>query len=221
MNVAGHCPEMDAPLLHGKVQSTTSPSRKPIAGTLIADSLPMKSLLTVKCADQRSVLLAICLGLLAISAPAFADQGAPAPQPHVASQTGSQTPPRRHKVKVSDPVLAQGIAAQGGRLIADYGSYQLYDAPESSGGWKTNSQAEIHDEYNIVQLNARHLDTTRPEVKSLRKSIAHFSGKKMHLIHFAGPIQPQWREDLLATGVQIISYVPENAYLIYGDATSL
>jgi len=179
----------------------------------------MKSLLTVKCADQRSVLSAICLGLLAISTLAIAGQGAPA-QPAVA-QAGSQTPPRRHKVKVSDPALAQGIATQGGRLIADYGGYQLYDAPEGAGGWKTNSQAEIHDEYNFVQLNARQLDTTKPEIKSLRKAVAGFSGKRMHLIHFAGPILPQWREDLLATGVQIISYVPENAYLVYGDASGL
>jgi hypothetical protein len=32
-----------------------------------------------------------------------------------------------HKVRVGDPVLARQIAAQGGRLIADYGNNQLYE----------------------------------------------------------------------------------------------
>ncbi|HUD82539.1 MAG TPA: hypothetical protein VMQ67_03515, partial [Candidatus Saccharimonadales bacterium] len=34
----------------------------------------------------------------------------------------------RHKIQVNDQALAARIAAGGGRLIADYGGYQLYDA---------------------------------------------------------------------------------------------
>ncbi|HEX3799826.1 MAG TPA: S8 family serine peptidase [Verrucomicrobiae bacterium] len=128
---------------------------------------------------------------------------------------------KHHKIKVNNPVLAQQIAAKGGRLLADYGNYQIYDAPEAAAVLSTNSDVEIHDEYNVVMLNAKHLDTTRPEIKAQRTTLSAFSGKRLHLIHFVGPIQPQWRDDLIAAGVTIVSYIPENAYLVYGDSASL
>jgi len=34
------------------------------------------------------------------------------------------------QIQVSDAGLAAQIVAQGGRLMADYGSYQLYEAPQ-------------------------------------------------------------------------------------------
>jgi hypothetical protein len=126
-----------------------------------------------------------------------------------------------HKVRVTDPGLAKQIEAQGGKLIADYGGYQLYDAPRLSPDLATNSHVEIHDEYNKIMLNAAHLDTTKPEVKALRKAAGDFKGKRMHLVQFAGPVQPAWRDSLASAGVQIITYLPQNAYLVYGDAKSI
>ena len=51
--------------------------------------------------------------------------------------------------------------------------------------------------------------------------MGHFSGKHLHLVQFAGPVQAQWREQLLAAGLQIVSYIPENTYLVYGDEHAL
>src|SRR5439155_10177969 len=45
--------------------------------------------------------------------------------------------------------------------------------------------------------------------------------KRMHLVQFVGPVQPAWRDEVEATGVQIVAYIPENAYLVYGDAQSI
>src|SRR5262249_26283723 len=36
-----------------------------------------------------------------------------------------------------------------------------------------------------------------------------------------GPLVPDWFEELARCGAQIVSYIPHNAYLIYGDAASL
>src|SRR5690349_1246756 len=33
----------------------------------------------------------------------------------------------RHKIQVQDPALAAQLAAQGGRLVADYGGFQVYE----------------------------------------------------------------------------------------------
>ncbi len=127
----------------------------------------------------------------------------------------------RHKIQVSDATLAAQIVAQGGRLVADYGSYQLYEAPQIIPGLAGHSRAEIRDEYNVVMLNAGRLDTRRTEVKALRTSVGNFSGRRMHLVQFAGPVQPAWRDELLAAGVTIVTYIPENSYLVYGDAASI
>lgn len=51
--------------------------------------------------------------------------------------------------------------------------------------------------------------------------MAPFSGKRLHLIQFAGPVRPEWYAALEATGVDVVAYIPEDGYLIYGDLRSL
>ena len=43
----------------------------------------------------------------------------------------------------------------------------------------------------------------------------------MHLVQFAGPIQPAWLDALAATGVRVVTYIPSNAYLVYADAGTI
>lgn len=126
-----------------------------------------------------------------------------------------------HKIQVTDPALAEQITAQGGRMIADYGTFQLFDVPNITPEVLSGAQSQIRDEYNVITLKSGHLDTTQPGVQALRKSVGAFVGKRMHLVQFAGPVQPGWHDALLKTGVQIVTYVPENAYLVYGDSQSI
>ncbi len=115
----------------------------------------------------------------------------------------------RHKFQTSDAAVAKQIIANGGRLVADYGGYQLYetDTPVSV-------PAENRDDYNRVLLHAGAIDTRAAP----RQPHGAFAGKRMQLVQFAGPVQPSWREELEATGVRIVSYIPHNTYLVYGDA---
>jgi hypothetical protein len=55
----------------------------------------------------------------------------------------------------------------------------------------------------------------------LRKAALPFAGKKLHLVQFVGPIKPEWREALEQTGVSVVHYVPQNAYLVHGDNAAL
>jgi len=119
-----------------------------------------------------------------------------------------------HKVQTSDPAAARAILAAGGRLIADYGGYQLFAAAQTNG-------LQVRDDYNCLLLNAALLDTTQPETQALRQPAGRFAGKRLHLLQFAGPVQPAWRKALLETGAQIVNYIPHNAYLVYGDAAAL
>jgi Subtilase family len=128
--------------------------------------------------------------------------------------------PSHHKIQVSDPTLSQRLSARGARLIADYGTFQLYDADETSVA-SLAGKGVVHDDYDFINLNAGTLHTSTPEFQAARQSIGTFTGKHMHLVQFSGPAQPAWRDDLIKAGVDIISYIPQNAYLVYGDSASI
>jgi hypothetical protein len=123
-----------------------------------------------------------------------------------------------HKLQVADSAQAVQVTAAGGRLIADYGSYRLYEVREAA---LHRNWGQPRDEYNLILLNAARLDTTRTEVQALRKRVGNFAGKRLHLVQFAGPVQPGWRQELLDAGVQIVNYIPQNAYLVYGDSRGI
>ncbi|CAN5370238.1 hypothetical protein BH10ACI2_BH10ACI2_21310 [soil metagenome] len=83
---------------------------------------------------------------------------------------------------------------------------------------QTNVPAK--EDPDIIQLNAGAIDTRALESKTIARSIESFSGKKMQLVKFAGPIQPEWYAMLQKQGLEIVDYIPNYAYLVYGDATS-
>ena len=43
----------------------------------------------------------------------------------------------------------------------------------------------------------------------------------MRLVQFVGPIRPEWYKALVATGVHVVTYIPNNSYLVYGTAKTL
>ena len=125
------------------------------------------------------------------------------------------------KLRVTDPQAAQRLTANSGRILADYGSFQIIEVDDTTAAAALAAGAESAEESHFIQLNARPLDTRAPEVKALRKTAAAFSGRQLHLVQFVGPIKPEWRDALEQFGAQVVHYVPENAYVIYADAPTL
>ena len=70
---------------------------------------------------------------------------------------------------------------------------------------------------NVIYLNAGPIDTDLPVTKARRQPLAYFSGKRLQLIQWRGAVQPSWIAELNRLGVEIVDYIPENAYLVYGD----
>jgi hypothetical protein len=126
-----------------------------------------------------------------------------------------------HKWRVSDPALAKSLVAHGGTLVADYGGFQLIQADDTALTNLDASWLENVDESDAIRLNAAQLDTRAAEIQARRKPAGAFSGKRLHLVQFTGPVRPEWHSALEKTGARIVSYIPENAYLIYGDAAVL
>jgi subtilisin-like proprotein convertase family protein len=138
--------------------------------------------------------------------------------------SGYRSSTGKHKLRVTDAKLAGELERLGARLVADYGSFQVFDADEIVVRAMGKSDAlSFSDEDNLILLNSGPLDTTKAEFQSQRGKITNpDSGEaSLHLIQFAGPIRPDWYEALESTGVKIVNYIPNNAYLIYGDQQQL
>ena len=73
-----------------------------------------------------------------------------------------------------------------------------------------------------IRLNAGAIDPGRAVNPARARAAAmEFSGSQLHLVQFDGPIQPEWVEQLKQGGYQIVDYIPENAYLVYGNSAAL
>lgn len=72
-----------------------------------------------------------------------------------------------------------------------------------------------------ILLNAGVIDTAAPEAQARRTAALPAAGKAMRLVQYPGPIQPGWYADLAGTGVKIVTYIPENAYLVWGTGAQL
>lgn len=119
------------------------------------------------------------------------------------------------KLRVDDADEEAALLARGGLKVASYGAFSVIEAPIDALEAAPNAEALPME--NLIRLNAGAIDTSLAATKQLRMPVAPFDGKSMRLIQFAGPIQPEWREALEKTGATIVTYIPSNAYLIFGD----
>ena len=107
-------------------------------------------------------------------------------------------------------------------VVADYGNFVLLQANDAlANSLAGNANAQVVDYNNLVLLNAKTIDTTTPDAQSIRGTEAAKSGNQMRLIQFKGPIRPEWYKALAKTDVRIVTYIPNNAYLVYGSAERL
>jgi hypothetical protein len=126
-----------------------------------------------------------------------------------------------HKIQVNNPSLARRLAAGGAAEVADYGSFQLYEVDGAAPALAATGDVQDRDDYYVIQLNSGSLDTRVPSVMARRQALAPFSGRRCHLVQFAGPVTPAWHKALLDTGIEVVFYIPQNAYLVRGDSAAL
>ena len=126
-----------------------------------------------------------------------------------------------HKLRVNDPVLAKELIARGGKLVADYVGFQVVETMEVPSGPQMADHVQVEDRLDMVELSTRAINTRTPEAKTLRRAAGSFSGKHLHLVQFVGPIKPEWVAALEKSGGHIITYIPNDAYLVYADAPAL
>ena len=123
------------------------------------------------------------------------------------------------KVRLSsDSPVTRALAIPG----IEYGSFRVVDVdPATAAALVSAGAGELVEDADRILLNAEVVDTTTPAAKALQRSVGSFSGKRLHLVQFAGPIKPEWVKALENDGLRIVTYIPSNAYLVWGAAADV
>src|SRR5262249_37413172 len=168
------------------------------------------------------VLIVVVLCLLGLVLAFFGPGIISGPSTQAQGIGANQKDAARHKVSVRDHQLAESLQRRGAHLVADYGSCVVLEANDAlAHSLAGNPMAEVVDYNNQILLNAKTIDTSSPDAQSIRGIGLGKSGKQMRLIQFKGPIRPEWYKALAKTDVRIVTYIPNNAYLVYGTAKTL
>src|SRR6185369_1884307 len=52
---------------------------------------------------------------------------------------------------------------------------------------------------------------------SLDAAQSDSASRKLRLVQFIGPVKREWLDRLRSSGVELVAYLPNNAYLVYGN----
>ncbi len=125
-----------------------------------------------------------------------------------------------HKLSVPDPILAEKILSSGkARKSRRFGTHTIIEISEAALGSLEAGDLErvdMRDDMNLVLLRRGQIDTTAPKPRlpeELRQTPSQ--SDSLHLVQLFGPPTPQDIAVLKSTGAKLISYIPNNAYLIW------
>ena len=124
-----------------------------------------------------------------------------------------------HKVIVqaNEPALRDSILASGGSILEDYGAFVLMQAPEDAADRLTVESvlgSSVRDDMNALLLRTGAFDTTEGEPMNANSmGEPDIADEQLSLVQFVGPVKKQWADEL-RTVAEIVSYIPNNAYLV-------
>lgn len=112
-------------------------------------------------------------------------------------------------------------ARQMGKIVQDYGRFVLVakDAGVSAENFGLEEQAVE----TTVNLPGRSFDPLKQApLGTLRLGPgATSNGKGYYVVQFGGTATDEWLNDVGRLGIEVLQYVPHNAYFVYGEADSI
>ncbi|MEW6208973.1 MAG: S8 family serine peptidase [Acidobacteriota bacterium] len=199
---------------------------------------------------MRLLFLSVVLGVLIASSAVVAEIGsldAPARDKSAVSFREAATarissyrsPGSLRKVVIdsSDAKAVAEASAAGATEIADYGSFKLFVidhtrlafARHALAEEKTASRLLVRDDFNALFLRSGVIDTTDENSPGAFFGLGSATplyekqtrgDNPLRLVQFIGPVKREWVDELRASGMEIIAYVPNNGYLVRGDEQS-
>lgn len=166
-----------------------------------------------------AILLMTLTGLSPLCAQ---NDGSPAPMgpgPHhwVAFQPG-------------DPMLGRALEQHALVHLEDYVSFAIGIVDEQAFGGRdafANAGFDVRDNMRLIGFGGAPIDTSSLETvaasmatlpehlrMSERAVLSADSSRGLFIVQFAGPIRDEWLEKLARSGAEVVSYMPENAYIV-------
>jgi hypothetical protein len=115
----------------------------------------------------------------------------------------------RSVIGLTTPMIPKSLALQSGtRFVAGVIAMLMLATSLQAAG-------------KSIRLRSRQIDTATAPSMVIRSRVApqgaavQFSG--LHWVQFSGPFDSKWRDELSAFGVELLHYVPEDAFLARFD----
>jgi hypothetical protein len=86
------------------------------------------------------------------------------------------------------------------------------------------SMLEPTEDSIVLQLRSGAFDPLQgvpPAPASLSQNLAAEQAASLHLVQFTGPIQDEWYAAMIKAGLDVVTYMPDYAYLVWGDEAAL
>ncbi len=114
---------------------------------------------------------------------------------------------------------ARLLASKGVGRSKTYGAYTLVEISDetlSTMSPEVLEKLQVRDDLNLIKLRRGQLDTTggEPQIEAEFRQPANLA-HALHLVQLFGPPTVEAVQKIEATGAKIISYVPNNAYLVW------
>ncbi len=151
----------------------------------------------------------------------------------VASPTHELSLPDQTKVLVSDTdetaETHQRLVAQGGTMLVDYGAFSLWHVPTapmqsaSLAALTTLPGVTAPADMDTIFLrgtNITPLHETPPTVAATLQQ-QRIDDHQFWMVQFIGPTKDAWLDDIQQLGLEIVSYMPNYAYVVWGDGDTL
>jgi hypothetical protein len=124
----------------------------------------------------------------------------------------------------NDSAALQSLTQSNAQLITDYGTYSVWRVPSDAVKIFANqSGITPRPDFDQIGLRGSFIDTTNftdakipAQLRQTRQDAA-----QMWLVQFAAPVQVVWLNELTAKGLEIVAYMPQNAYIVYGTNAQL
>ena len=172
---------------------------------------PPKIMSLVICLSGVAAALGVVLAATASAAPAL-------PR----SSASLKAWPDSVKVLVDAGAMAtlKQISTPGSQLLQDYGAFSLWIVPRAQAAQLTDRPGvSLQSDSDSIELRAGAIDTRadQPDVPAdLREAAGR--GPQFWMVQFAGPIKAEWLRQIEEAGLEVVIYMPNNAYVVWGTA---
>ena len=124
------------------------------------------------------------------------------------------------RVKVTDLPDREKVARYG-RIVGDYGSFVI--VAKNKGTDLSQLGLETQSIETTVNLPGAAFEPVNdPPSSSLRLGrSATSNGKGYYILQFGGTVKDEWLDSLRESGVEVLQYVPHQAYFVYGESDAI